>query len=99
MINPNNPTGSVCTRETLEGLIELARTEQGYVITTRELDDAISTLRDQGMNRLMLDLRGNEVIPHVLGNITDCGIGHECNPFQVTVVITYEANMAHKRSK
>jgi len=24
VINPNNPTGSVCTRETLEGLIELA---------------------------------------------------------------------------
>ena len=35
----------------------------------------------------MLELRGDEVFANVFGNISDCGIGHECNPLQAAMVI------------
>jgi alanine-synthesizing transaminase len=40
VINPNNPTGSVCTRETLEGLIELAM-RHNIVLFSDEIYDKL----------------------------------------------------------
>lgn len=40
LINPNNPTGSLCTRETLEGLTGLAR-EHGLVLFADEIYDKL----------------------------------------------------------
>lgn len=36
LINPNNPTGSVCSRETLEGLVDIAR-RHGLLIISDEI--------------------------------------------------------------
>jgi len=40
LINPNNPTGSVCNRETLEGILELAR-KHNIVIFADEIYDKL----------------------------------------------------------
>jgi len=40
LINPNNPTGSVCSRRTLEGLVELCR-ETGIVLFADEIYDRL----------------------------------------------------------
>ncbi len=40
LINPNNPTGSVCDRETLEGILELAR-KHNIVIFADEIYDKL----------------------------------------------------------
>jgi alanine-synthesizing transaminase len=40
LINPNNPTGSVCTEETLRGIIRLAK-ENGLVIFADEIYDKL----------------------------------------------------------
>jgi alanine-synthesizing transaminase len=40
LINPNNPTGSVCTRETLQGLVDLCA-ERGLVLFADEIYDRL----------------------------------------------------------
>lgn len=40
LINPNNPTGSVCARETLEGILELAR-QHNLVVFADEIYDKL----------------------------------------------------------
>ena len=40
LINPNNPTGSVCSRRTLEGIVELCR-ERGIVLFSDEIYDRL----------------------------------------------------------
>lgn len=40
LINPNNPTGSVCDRETLEGILELAA-KHGLVVLADEIYDRL----------------------------------------------------------
>jgi carboxyl-terminal processing protease len=63
------PTNSISNTLIIRPGIGYIRIKDFTATTVRELDDAIARLRDQGMQRLVLDLRGNP------GGLLDAAVG------------------------
>src|ERR1700716_2286866 len=53
LINPNNPTGSVCTRKMLEQIAELARQHNGVIFS------------DEIYRKLIIDAENQDATPHL----------------------------------
>ena len=72
LINPNNPTGSVCTRETLEQLTELAR-ERGLVIFADEIYNKL--ILDEGCEHISIASIDPELPVVTFNGLSKCYVG------------------------